>query len=1053
MSSDRARVSYDPSRHWRGVINQQGRVTLEADWNEAAAIAAESERAQLVDVVGPSGTPDDGYRVDVAGSGDLTIRRGTMYVGGERMLLDTDLDYADQPDWVDSQGDPLWVGAEDPQGDEAVWLFLREQEVGAVEDPALLDVALGGPDTSERLRIVQRVVRSATGEASCAGALGDLEKSWEEQGLTFDPETMRLESAATLQVSFQEVATGPTLCEPFAQGGYLGAENQLIRVQVASVDPSGAPTLVWGFDNAYFMYRVSDAVVDHAAGTTTLTLASAPVDSFHQPVAGQAVEVLRAAAHLTQETAAADDYVAAATGVVTTCETAYNPDEGTVVIATALDADTVASPLLFLRIWQDTVATAAAGPVTLGDTGIQVTLASGSGTFHTGDYWQFAVRPATPTEVSPVYPQRILDAPQPPDGPRLWACPLAVIAWSDGAGTVTDCRNHFDDLVTLTGRGGGGCCCVDVTVDDVAGGEKLQEVIDRYARQGPATICLAPGTYTLSRPLVITADHANLTIRGCSEGVTIQVEDEHPVFVLGVILLEGVTNFTLRDLELHVPLVRLRIGATAIAGLPTDRRALAASYGKLLDCSIGVYARGGTGLRFENCTFTFGQSANRNVFGSAIFATRAVSGLEIRDCTFAAEESAAAPFNALAQGLEADPPYQVRFGYAQIPTRTADASFGTLGFTDVALERADVAPQRRSRLSADKQAALAASQIGVPSLADAEIVGNLFDGLTVPVLVLGQAGTVRIDDNTVRGCYGGFWLVTTSTTRTVAMLDRIASGAAQLREYLLSSQLASLSDPVLFLAAVVGRVLPLTPDATTLTGAVGLIQTPDTKLLQEAQGLFTRLYALPTFDAVLATGGTQVQPVVQTQPAAETERVSEKAAAPVAGRIDVQKIELPPNLVGIFTQRGAADVSGLVPEADPGTALTPRIDVNGNQVDAVFARADSGAGLLVVALDTTGASSLICANNRIRSRIPAGTTVGLWSLVECAFTGNVVTNEVEQVETNRSLVLRPLPLGQAAAVAVTGNVLVGPAQLPLRPNPAPFDTWNGLNTITDYSAP
>ncbi|HEY3551219.1 MAG TPA: DUF6519 domain-containing protein [Gaiellaceae bacterium] len=1051
MSSDRARVSYDPSRHWRGVINQQGRVTLEADWNEAAAIAAESERAQLVDVVGPSGTPDDGYRVDVAGAGDLTIRRGTMYVGGERMVLDADLDYADQPDWIDTAGDSMWVESGVPEGDEAVWLYLREQEVGAVEDPVLLDVALGGPDTSERLRIVQRVVRSATGETSCAGALGDLEKSWEENGFTFDPETMRLESASTLQVSFQEVATGPTLCEPFAQGGYLGAENQLIRVQVASVDRSGAPTLVWGFDNAYFMYRISDAVVDDAAGTTTLTLASAPVDSFHQPAALQAVEVLRAAAHLTQETGGADDYVAAATGVVTACATAYNPDEGTLVISTALDADTTASPLLFLRVWQDTIPGAAAGAVTLGDTGIQVTLASSSGTFHAGDYWQFAVRPATPTEVSPVYPQRILDAPQPPDGPRLWACPLAVIAWADGAGTVTDCRSHFDDLVTLSGRGGGGCCCVDVTVDDVAGGEKLQEVIDRYARQGPATICLAPGTYTLSRPLVITADHANLTIQGCSNGVTIQVEDEHPVFVLGVILLEGVTNFTLRDLELHVPLVRLRIGATAIAGLPTDRRTLAASYGKLLDCSIGVYARGGTGLRFENCTFTFGQSANRNVFGSAIFATRAVSGLEIRDCTFAAEEAATSPFNALAQGLEADPPYQVRFGYAQIPTRTADASFGTLGFTDAAPERA-VASQRRSRLSVDKQAALAASQIGVPSLADAEITGNVFDGLTVPVLVLGQAGTVRIDDNTVRGCYGGFWLVTTSTTRTVAMLDRIASGAAQLREYLLSSQLASLSDPVLFLAAAVGRVLPLTPDATTLTGAVGLIQTPDVKLLQEAQGLFTRLYALPTFDAVLATGGTQVQPVVAEQPAAETERAAEKDAAP-AGAIDIRKIELPPNLVGVFTQRGAADVSGLVPEADPGTSLTPRIDLNGNQIDAVIARADSGAGLLVVALDTTGASSLICANNRIRSRIPAGATVGLWSLVECAFTGNVVTNEVERVETNRSLVLRPQPLGQAAAVAVTGNVLVGPAQLPLRPNPAPFDSWNGLNTIVDYTAP
>ncbi len=1051
MSSDRARVSYDPSRHWRGVINQQGRVTLEADWNEAAAITAESERAQLVDVVGPSGTPDDGYRVDLAGSGDLTIGQGTMYVGGERMTLDAGLDYADQPDWVDNAGDPLWVDPGEPDGDEAVWLYLREQEVGAVEDPALLDVALGGPDTSERLRIVQRVVRSATGEDTCAGALADLEKGWAEQGLTFDPDSMRLESAATLQVSFQEAATGPSLCEPFAQGGYLGAENQLIRAQVASVDGPGAATLVWGFDNAYFMYRISDAVVDSGAGTTTLTLASAPVDAFHQPATGQAVEVLRAAAHLTQETAAADDYVAAATGVVTTCETAYDPDDGTVVVSTALDADTVASPLLFLRVWQETVPVKSGEAVALGDTGIEVTLASGSGTFHAGDYWQFAVRPATPTGVSPVYPERILDAPQPPDGPRLWACPLAVIAWSDGAGTVTDCRNHFDNLVTLTGQGGGGCCCVDVTVDDVAGGEKLQEVIDLYARQGPATICLAPGTYTLSRPLVITADHANLTIQGCSEGVKIQVEDEHPIFVLGVILLEGVTNFTLRDLELHVPPVRLRIGATAVAGLPANRRALATSYGKLLDASIGVYARGGTGLRFENCTFTFGESANRNVFGSAIFATRAVTGLEILGCTFTAEEPATSPFSALAQGLEADPPYQVRFGYAQIPARTAAASFTTV----TGDESAVIAPKRRSRrLTADQEAALAASEFGVPSLADAEIVGNTFDGLTVPVLVLGQAGTVRIDDNTVRSCYGGFWLVTTSTTQTVSMLDRIASGASALKDYLASSQLVSLSDPVLFLAAVVGRVLPLTPDETTLTGSVGIIQTPTTKLLQEAQGIFTRLYALPAVDAVLATGGAQSQPVVEATAEPEGEG---KAVTPVVGPIDVRKIELPTGLASVFTQRGAADAADLVPEADPGTSLTPRIDVNGNQVDAVFARADSGAGLLVFALDTTGESSLVCAGNRIRSRIPAGATVSLWSLAECAFTGNVVTNEVEQVETNRSLVLRPQLAGQAAAavaaVAVTGNVLVGPAQLPFRPLAAPFDTWNGLNTIIDFFAP
>ena len=63
MAGDRARVSYDPSRKWRGLMAQQGRVTVEADWNEAAAIDAERDRRLTLDVVGALGTPDGGYVV------------------------------------------------------------------------------------------------------------------------------------------------------------------------------------------------------------------------------------------------------------------------------------------------------------------------------------------------------------------------------------------------------------------------------------------------------------------------------------------------------------------------------------------------------------------------------------------------------------------------------------------------------------------------------------------------------------------------------------------------------------------------------------------------------------------------------------------------------------------------------------------------------------------------------------------------------------------------------------------------------------------------------
>ena len=175
MAGDRARVSYDPSRKWRGVIAQQGRVTVEADWNEAATIGEERDRHVTLDVVGPVGTPDGGYAVTAVPAtgehsastpGHFTIGRGTLYLGGERLDLDEQVHYSAQPDWLDHSTDPLWkapgVRHERDARHELVYLLASEQEVSAVEDPALADVALGGPDTMQRLRILQHFVRCPT---------------------------------------------------------------------------------------------------------------------------------------------------------------------------------------------------------------------------------------------------------------------------------------------------------------------------------------------------------------------------------------------------------------------------------------------------------------------------------------------------------------------------------------------------------------------------------------------------------------------------------------------------------------------------------------------------------------------------------------------------------------------------------------------------------------------------------------------------------------------------------------------------------------------------
>ncbi len=258
MGADRARVSYDPGQQYRSVVMQQGRVTLEADWNESQAIQGELIRQETLDIIGPAGTPDNGYEIVVTGAVpvppfDFTVRAGTMYVGGVRLVLDAAVQYSNQSDWLDNSSDPDWnmPTADNPPTDEYIYLLVREQEVSAVEDSALREVALGGPDTAARTRMIQHIVRLPTTTTDCAGGLTAAEAYWAKEGLIFDPATMRLEPQSTLQVTFGTLPA-PDPCEPEVTGGYLGADNQLIRVQI-----TGQNTLVWGFDDASFLYRVA----------------------------------------------------------------------------------------------------------------------------------------------------------------------------------------------------------------------------------------------------------------------------------------------------------------------------------------------------------------------------------------------------------------------------------------------------------------------------------------------------------------------------------------------------------------------------------------------------------------------------------------------------------------------------------------------------------------------------------------------------------------------------------------------------------------------------
>src|SRR5439155_2712841 len=86
MKGDFTRSTFRPHKRYSAVRMQQGRVQLDADWNEELDILQHLDGATRIDVIGHAGAPKDdtgGFQIGVLpGGSDLTISAGRMYVGG-----------------------------------------------------------------------------------------------------------------------------------------------------------------------------------------------------------------------------------------------------------------------------------------------------------------------------------------------------------------------------------------------------------------------------------------------------------------------------------------------------------------------------------------------------------------------------------------------------------------------------------------------------------------------------------------------------------------------------------------------------------------------------------------------------------------------------------------------------------------------------------------------------------------------------------------------------------------------------------------------------------
>lgn len=995
MGSDRARVSFDPKQHYRSVVMQQGRVTLEADWNEDDTISGEELLHETLDIVGPAGTPDGGYQVIQTGQVpapphppfDFPVSAGTMYAGGVRLTLDgTDQYnntpvqyYSTQSDWLDHTFDPDWPAFDKPPVDEFVYLFVREQEISAVEDSALRDVALGGPDTAQRTRMIQHIVRLGTRSKDCAGGLKAAETYWTAEGLVFDPATMRLNPRSMLQASFQ-IAPKPDPCEPEVVGGYLGADNQLIRIQI--IDQN---TFVWGFDDASFLYRVA---ID--PGLKILTLQAQPVDAFHQPQANQAVEVLRSAARL-----ANGEYVASATGVVQTLAASYNQDTMQIELPAALPpryTDPAQTPRTFLRVWQQQLAFTPKTPVELGTTGLFVTLdTEGGAPFHAGDYWLIAVRPNTPTQL---YPQRYLDAPQPPDGPRMWACPLAAITWDNGILTVDeDCRKFFCNLVEACSERNRGCCTVSISPDDLTETMTLQTVISSYASRGhPVKICLGPGTYDLAMPLTLGSGHSHFTIEACPGGVTLRAKKgSESLFQLGLITLAEAENVTFRGLTFVLPLV------------PYTQRDFQ------IYVSVGLRPVGCPKLSVEDCTFAFSTPAPSDTtlpLAIGILASGDCVGLRVIWSRF----NGAANFDGIPIGFQ--------FGFVLSPSSTLLPAAGA-------------------------NAAVSATSVG-SWLDEAVLRDNFFGSLTVPIWVYADWGLVKLESNTVRASSNGFiffsqlLVASTFNMANVAVAPAHAEVAVQLHNAFFNT----VANPQFQIASAVLRGFPLPPNFD-LAKAQTVTPGPEAATdISRVQDLFDRI--LPSAAAHLvqpALDTEQLRVAVQDR-IALTDNLSTLRVHPFSSILPV----VPASVVSSNQILSAVENQAFI-IVPPRQRRPEALHINNNDVDAEITGPFSGIGLFVWSLTRNGRDVVNLAGNTFiatntNAYFPVDFVAGDF---RCAITGNVIVNEAT------SDILWSL-WAFAPQGAITGNVfqrapllLVPLAQPPLPP--PPVNSWYIFNSI------
>jgi len=533
MGGDYTRWTFDPEKDYSEVFKQQGRVDLDADWNEFVEMIYRRWRAETVDIIGravvPESTPD-AFFITPSGPSMFTIGIGRMYVDGllaechglTPIVFDPILGELDGTLPIPFNAQPYYpnpnpLPTPGPAVD-LVYLDVWQREVIALQDLDIREKALGGPDTTTRVQTVWQVkILPNTGAHACDDDI----PAWD---------TLIAPSAGRLTTSTVVPAPSPDPCILSPTGGYRGLENRLYRVEVHTAGTVGGANpakFKWSRDNGSVVSGVN-AISAPGGPNSVLTLTSLGRDQVLRFKAGDWVEILDDRTEFSENDFDGTNFIGRP-GFLTQISTPPDEANRTIAVIPAIPASTFdpTDPARHTRVrrWDQRftgagsdvdpgtgLITVSPGPLDIED-GIQVSFSDEpvGGLLHVGDYWLLAARTADGS----------VEALQkaPPNGILHHYARLGFMTWAAGGiGTFHDCRNFWPPTC---GDCNGSCT---VTVGDGINSQgqflnDIQGAIDSLGDAG-GIVCLGRGVFIVPRTIVINGANVakgnkkNIIVRG-----------------------------------------------------------------------------------------------------------------------------------------------------------------------------------------------------------------------------------------------------------------------------------------------------------------------------------------------------------------------------------------------------------------------------------------------------------------------------------------------------------------------------------------------------------